>query len=524
MIRTVAVLGALLSLGAAQVPRTQETVEVSITNVDVIVTDREGRHVRGLTREDFELLADGKRQPITHFTEYSAIDRANEQSEPQREPRSLLLFIEPTKLPRFRVEPFIASLKELVRKTVGNGDRAAVIAFAGRAEIRVVPTSDLAAVDRALDALGEEFLGVAHNTTGAVADQMRSLREFERTGEEMAAEAKIDRPNASGRSLAASAARLPAIQAELDMKRRISAINAAVHALSGVEGRKILILATHRLGQMIGAEYFLATGTVGSEVADNREAVRTIIANANAVGVTVYPVFPAGLDQTPGDPNAPDLSQPILMNEMGSLTEIAKQTGGLTAYGTTDIAKLMLRVADDVANYYSLAYRPAGNAAREIVVKVNDPDLQVRTRRWFLQRTDKARMRDRLLATLYRAWSESPVRVTATLGEPKASGKKKTVPMKVSIPIRALTLLPQEGKHSGAFTVYLMTGGDFGEVSAVREETRQVDIPEAKLAAFQAGDLTYEVELVYDREAERVAIAVLDAVSGDYGLVALPLR
>jgi VWFA-related protein len=522
--RALILVGALLSLAATQVPRTQETLEVSITNVDVIVTDGEGRHVRGLKREDFELYENGKRQPITHFTEYNA-QTQDAATAAEREPRSLLLFIEPAKLPRFRVEPFLNSLKELVRKTITEkGDRVALIAFKGRAEVRVAPTSDLASLDRALDVLGEEFLGVAHNTTGAVADQMRELRQFEREGEEMAADAKIDRPNASSRSLATSAARLPAIQAELEMKRRIAAINAAVHAMSTIEGRKILVLATHRLGQLVGAEYFLATGAFGGEAADNRQAVGTIIANANAVGVTVYPVFPAGLDQTSADPNAPDLAQPILMNEMGSLTDIAKETGGLTAYGTTDIAKLMPRVADDVANYYSIAYKPTSNAARELVVKVKDRNLQVRTRRWFLRRTDKARMRDRLLAALYRAWSESPIPVTATLGEPKAAGKKKSVAMKVRVPIRALTLLPQEGKHSGAFTVYLMTGADFGEVSAVREETRAVDIPDAKLAAFQAGELTYEVDLVYDGDAERVAIAVLDEVSGDYGLLALPLR
>jgi VWFA-related protein len=523
MKRFLVLLAAFASIGAAQVPRTQETLEVSLTNVDVIVTDREGRHVRGLTREDLELYENGKRRPISHFTEYTA--QTAEAAKGEREPRSLLLFIEPTKLPRFRAEPFIASLKELVRKTITEkGDRVALIAFTGRAEMRAAPTSDLATIDRALDQLGEEFLGVAHNTTGAVADQMRELRQFEREGEAMAADAKINRPNASSHSLASSAAKLPAIQAEIEMKRRIAAINAAVHAMSSIKGRKILILATHRLGQLVGAEYFLATGTFSGEAADNRQAVGTIIANANAVGVTVYPVFPAGLDQSSPDPSAPDLSQAMLMNEMGSLSEIAKETGGLTAYGTTDIAKLMPRVAADVGNYYSLAYKPTSNAARELAVKVKDRNLQVRTRRWFLQRTDKARMRDRLLASLYRAWSESPIPVTATLGESKASGKKRSVAMKVRIPISSLTLLPQQGKHSGAFTVYLMTGADFGEVSAVREETRAIDVADDKLAATRGGELTYEVELVYDRDAERVAIAVLDEVSGDYGLLALPLR
>lgn len=517
---------ALLVCGAAAapVPRTQETVEVAITNVEVIVTDGDGRHVRGLTKDDFELYEDGRRQPVTHFAAYGGPIASVDAAPAAREPRSLLLFIEPTRLPRFRVEPFIASMKELVRRTIGEGDRAAVIAYTGRAETRVPPTGDVAAIERALDQIGNEFLGVGHDRVGAVADQMRQLRDFEKEGQELAIERGVDRPSTSGRSLATSAARLPAIQAELEMKRRVAAIHAAVHALSTVQGRKILVLATHRLGQLIGAEYFLATGTMGGEVADNREAIRTIVANANAAGVTVYPLFPAGLDQTPADPSVPDLSRPILMNEMAALNEIANDTGGLTAYGATDIARLLPRVAGDVENYYSLAYRTTGGAAREIEVKTKDPKLRVRTRRYLMDRSDKARMRDRLLAALYQSWSESPIPVTATLGALKPAGGKRKAPLRIRLPIRALTLLPQEGKHSGAFTVYLMSGADRGEVSAVVEETRGIDVPEGKLAAYLPGEVTYEVELVVGRDAERVAIAVLDEVSKEYGLTTVELR
>ena len=42
-------------------------VEVSVTNVEVVVTDSKGNRVSGLTREDFEVYQDGLPQKITNF-------------------------------------------------------------------------------------------------------------------------------------------------------------------------------------------------------------------------------------------------------------------------------------------------------------------------------------------------------------------------------------------------------------------------------------------------------------------------
>ena len=44
-----------------------ETLEVRVIDVDVIVTDRSGKPVTGLTRDDFELFENGKRKEITNF-------------------------------------------------------------------------------------------------------------------------------------------------------------------------------------------------------------------------------------------------------------------------------------------------------------------------------------------------------------------------------------------------------------------------------------------------------------------------
>ena len=47
-------------------------IEVSIVNVDTVVTDKQGRRVHGLRKEDFEIYENGVRQPITNFAEYAS--------------------------------------------------------------------------------------------------------------------------------------------------------------------------------------------------------------------------------------------------------------------------------------------------------------------------------------------------------------------------------------------------------------------------------------------------------------------
>src|SRR5436309_404903 len=57
-------------LRAQNAPQFGESIQVSVTNVDVVVTDRNGAHVHGLSAGDFEVYDNGVLQPITNFSEY----------------------------------------------------------------------------------------------------------------------------------------------------------------------------------------------------------------------------------------------------------------------------------------------------------------------------------------------------------------------------------------------------------------------------------------------------------------------
>src|ERR1043165_8471961 len=65
------VLALMLPQSPQTTPTFLESLDVRITNVDVVVTDKRGHTVRGLGRNDFVVLENGTPQTITNFAEYS---------------------------------------------------------------------------------------------------------------------------------------------------------------------------------------------------------------------------------------------------------------------------------------------------------------------------------------------------------------------------------------------------------------------------------------------------------------------
>src|SRR5258706_13673967 len=61
-------LAAFASAGE-EPPRVKSSVDLTLTNVDVVVTDKNGKHVEGLLAADFEVTQDGRPMVVTNFQE-----------------------------------------------------------------------------------------------------------------------------------------------------------------------------------------------------------------------------------------------------------------------------------------------------------------------------------------------------------------------------------------------------------------------------------------------------------------------
>lgn len=530
---------------AQELPQLRETVEVSIVNVDVFVTDKNGRRVHGLTRDDFEIFENGDRQDITNFAEYAspvelegAIAGRAEAAPEQR--RIVALFIERVGLPQARAKEFVDSLRSLLWNTVRPGDAVSIMTWERFLKMRMPYTSDVDKLNATLDQIEKELAGT----------QLDYYERFRRDAVEMTDfAADVARFNLS--QIAADlrlvdqptggvvTAQLHANIAMIDMKRKVNAVNAIINSMAASDAKKILLLAVHRFPQYAGAEFFYAAGLTDPPPGVKNKLDATYIVdemtrNANAAGVTIYPLLPRGADDTaavpdPGSNIRPDtrLGHDILLNDLVMANHVADRTGGLTAWGTTNVAGLLPRIEDDVTDYYSLAYRTRTtkqDRTRDVVVKAKDRELVVRSRRQFVEKSDTSRMRERVLATLFGVTEPPTFVIAAQAKRQSATRGRKTVPVKVRIPIKSLTLLEQSGHHVGRFSVFVATGAPLGDTSEITHRIQPVQIAAKDLDRARSSYYTYSIDVEVDDRADRVAVGVQDEVSKDFALIRVPIR
>lgn len=534
------------------VPHAAESVEVSIVNVDSVVVDKQGHRVQGLRRDDFEIFENGARQPITNFAEYSSATQqqtANVTAQipaaaPQLPPpqqRSIVVFVERFRLPAFRSDPMFAAMKKLLHDSVRPGDRVMIVSWnQGLAGIRQNFTDDLSKIDKALDAIASRTVIVSLDQMDDLRQELEAIRAFESEANAFGSGGSPAFEDSGLSFFGEQSARMKAKRAMADEKRKVETLKALLRMMGGSDGKKVMLLATHRLSEYAGGEAFYLGGAGGELSADIRNEfdakplIRTLVETANANGVTIYPIFAEGLGSSsmPTSDARSTLSTGfdylILNNEIPILDFVAKETGGVPAWDSTEVAKLMPRIGEDFDSYYSLAYRatPGKAAARKVEVRVKDPQLSVRSRKQFVPKSEVTRMEDRVIGALFGNTPASAFRF-AVKSDPPTRQKDKSylIPLTVQVPIAALTSLRGPGTaYNGAFSVYLAWGSTLGGVSETHHDTQQFSIAAADLERAKKGHFTYTISVASLSPSLRLALGVYDEVSRDYavGLVNLP--
>jgi VWFA-related protein len=534
------------------IPAAGETIDVSLVNVDVFVTDGKGRRITGLTKDDFEIVENGRVQPITNFSEYSS-DLSNERMTADTapavapgarravaaapEPRTIVVFVERFMLPKFHTAPVFEALRNTLHRTVRPGDAATVIFWDGDSAFTLQDfTDDLAGLDAALIEIEQQSTGVQ----GSIDSLLR---------EEAFAKAFYDSlpPEKVGMRTDLNPSHLEDLSnAELALfryKRKSRELQAIIRSISGVEGRKVMLLATSDFGLYAGARAF-KNGRVPAKATHLKTDVyrEELARTANQNNVTIYPVYPIGLESThtatamesraniyaidrQQDAERASRDNEVLLNQTAALDELADDTGGLLAWGSKDIASMLPRVVEDLNSYYSLAYRTPTTGttkSRDIRVRTKNRDYVVRARREYVEKTDVTRMEDRVIANLYHPADGGTIPFAVELGKiEKTSRTRWSVPLRIEVPADALMTV--DGKQgNGSFSVFLATGGVIGMMSDIQKRTQPFSV-----AALPKGQthFTYEFTLSFNGATTEVSIGVFDDVSKEYGVrtVELPL-
>ena len=543
---------------AQTLPRAGESIEVSIVNLDVIVTDKHGQRIHGLSKNDFEVFEDGKPQPITNFAAYAPeqksavvdskttlnVPTTTPAEAPKRQRRTIAIFIERFNLPADRSRTIFDSMKKSLHDIVAPGDAVLVATWDLRTEVKLDYTDDLKKIDRTLDKIAEESSHVALDQMDNHLARLEEVRSFLQEAAEMAAGAGLGVDANSIDSALQSEATDPAMREKARMRAKAAAINSFISTMANDDGRKVMFLMTRRFSQIAGGEYFYAVSpgvpldTYTRNEYGTFNLLEAIKATANAHNVTIYALYPLGLESTNfrsatqrySDRNMPStlsgaFDYQVLNNELAALDDVTKATGGTTSWGAVNIADALPRIRDDFEDYYSLAYRVNArndNRGRIVTVKTKNPAYSVRTRKQYMEKTDDGRVRDQVIASLFRPSSAGGIDVTATLGKPQPKEKNHyVVPVSIRVPVTSLMTTQEGEKSKGAFSVYIATGRVVGETSDITKQTVPFTVDDVQKA--KDGYFTYDFNLLTDFATNRLAVGVFDEVSHDSGFARVDL-
>lgn len=541
-----AVIGLLLIPSAfAQQPYI-ETFELRLHNLDLVVTDREGKPVSGLTKDDFAVLENGAPQEITNFSvaEESAGDRAGrpivagETPAPQRTPRKFVFFLDELALHPASRGKLLKNALTLMKGSMRAGDTAAVVRPYGEKNVLLDFTSDQKAIEKALR-------GALEESNTRVNTQMAGELRWLELG--LADSSTLQEKNFTVRIYADIARRR--------VEQRLGQIRAAVASLAASEGKKVLVLITASLAAHPGREAFnLADIKMGSNPEKDFEVpgslpkypdltpqIDDLGRVAAASGVTIYalqPDVPLEL-ANPGGASTrrqmtqidPSTSRPlppqhslsdnffglILDNTQTTMESLAEKTGGKWYRGDGGVDDAFKQIGTDLSSYYSLAYRATGNddAPRRVEVKVKGREgLQVRTRTEVVDKSTSREMSDLVVASLIYPRGVNELGITASAGTLTKTRGRFNVPVETRIPMDKLTFLPAaDGKYHAAFTVHYGAIGERADFSATQERRQEITITADELKTLAGKQFHYTNDLIVATGRVRIAVGVLDLTS-----------
>jgi VWFA-related protein len=522
------VLGLAISLSAQEL---SESIEVRVVNVDVVVTDRTGKHVPGLTRNDFEIFEDQKPQKITNFYEVGAAPTApaatvQEGTAKEARQRRFVFFIDNDSLHPATRDQLVDSLRKFIEQQLRPGDEASVVSWNNGIHILQVLTSDKAALKHAVERV-RDLSSPNSITTDLGRVQQQCIRILDRSRGRAAYDECINGVHAA------------AMQAVLASKRLTNAMSLAITTMAGMEGKKVLVLASTRLPERPGYDMYVwanqlfaprmqgfdaAMARPNEETRKQKEALDELARTANANGVTLYLLDAAA----PANPMPIANARMIPMdggmeldrqNTDATFRMLAGKTGGVALTGPVKFDDAFATVARDLDSYYSLGYRPSNDVMgdRSITVTAKNREYIVRARQGYTVKSVDDQMRDRVVANIFAPRPGSNWNVSVRTGKPQRDGRNFKVPVEVSMPSTVMLLPKGEDLLAGGFTVFIAVGSPQGALSTVSRSPQPVAMKPAAEAEFRKDPIVWTATLTVAPGENFLSIGILDQVSNATG-------
>jgi VWFA-related protein len=541
-----------------ELPPLVEEITVEVVNVDVVVTDRHGNPVNGLTRDEFVLFEDGKRREISNFYAFvqgraqiaagAGGERAPAGGEvrwadPATRRRMVLLFDSASLEKRMRNRS-IEALERFILEQFDGTYEWAVIAYHDRLQLMEPFTSEKTRVLAAL---------------ARVRDLPVPVRR-QHAGDALFSEEPIVKSRASGLgpqpngNEGAGVSQLTTLEFDtrermLSEMRSFSSTTAALvqtmRAFAGMSGRKSLVLISGGLEALPGPAQLLGRGFPGAGSANrvdpfsavlHTELLRRfdlIVKTANAAGFVIYPVssFTSVADETPylDVERVANLafkggyeSMPAEIDFDTAPRIMAEGTGG-EYYATTHFYRAFDDIDSRTANAYVLGFqtnRAPDGKYHKLRVETTRPGLVVKSREGFVHISREDKLIDELTTPLTFPKDRGDFVVAVEIDEPeRLTEKYVTVTVAGVVPLEEVTLIPQGDEMVGRVYVYVAVYDERGDLVSLFRERQDVRLPAAKVAAAPPNaPARFGLTLKdLERGSYRISLTLLDEVTDRYG-------
>lgn len=511
-------------------------VTTHLVQVSVIVQDKKGEPVAGLTKEDFSILDERQAQTISSFS----VESIRPLPGPAQPPLPNLFSNRFEQKPGTPASVTVILLDGLNTKFEDMAyARQQVVKFLGQ----IQPQDHVALYTLTTN------LRVLHDFTSDATPLLQALGRFKGHAPPEV-EASEPEPANTGNDridtqLNEALGQLADYSTINRARRTASAIEAIANHLARLPGRKNLIWVSGSFPFSINLDLPITPENAPRERGTFSAEVERAARALNNASMAIYPVDARGLmgpfsvnpafgtSQSAAGPwrgAVPPMKVSPRLENFDTMKILADRTGGRAFYNTNDIQGSIRRAIEDSRLTYVLGYYPSHGAwdgkFREIKVQVNRPGLQLRYRRGYFALPDvplEFKQREALL----REAVGSPLQATS-LGlnirvKPVDVPGARNLKMDLQLDPRDITLQPEGDRWVGAVDLLFVQIAADGRQITGEAKTFNMRLLRQTYDSILKDGLVLTRTLRLADGAAQVRVVTRDATSGALGSVTIPL-
>jgi len=565
----------------SQAPAFKSRTDVVL--VPVVVRSKQGP-VEGLKPEQFSVLEDGKPQKIATVELIKTGAKVQRRITPGEFSNELaaagqaqltIIAIDTINTP-FLDQTFARQqLLKYVANSLDTGTQVAIFSMYRDGSVRMLhdinsdPALLAAAIKGTTGALPNSAADPKATPPVSRAETEQSI--YARSNRAVGGDPEVVRAADEAQALQAfqdSTAGAGAYELRRDMEATLESMLQIAEAFSGVPGRKSFIWITgsfpfditgtadlvsprasfYGVSQDPAHYYSQNSGTLpplpetASVVSDDvlnplRQEFRILLQQFANGNIVLYPVDARGL-MTLNAESADEHTNQLLQHldreraqlSQSTMATIAKMTGGKSCYNKNDIANCVRDAANDAEQYYMVSYyrdkKSNKQGWRPLVVKVDQPDVEVRARTGYFYGSDAGDKNARAREVGEAARSSVPfssVQFSARFMGSSAEGSKKAVKYEMYLPPETINALDQGDNEIELELIAIATGAKDAKVDTVTETVGK-SLPPETVAAIHKQGLAYNNVLKLAPGEYKVHFIVRNVTTNVVGSVIAPLK